>query len=274
MYAPTGFLPHGIDETIKTHNESEKQKTFNLLRRVFKTNYDSTLIHIVNAMADQPSTEDSFVVLSEKAMAELLKLEAENIKFRAINSSLTAANNNLRHNDSNNPAVLKITRESVFNRLKGLFPDNKTEFIKELTESFVDNKETKSKYHVAEAAELFNKDVDILHYKNQIDCLLHDVKVKSTKIAELEKQIAVLHRDYATPVITGSTIRPKEPVFDPKTAIEHLRTLVAIQETRLQRLERKAKPSVNDPYKNNSNKEANCRNTFDAKGKHQHKPMR
>jgi endo-1,4-beta-mannosidase len=80
MYTPSGFLPHGITETIKTHNESEKQKTFNLLRRVFKTNYDSTLIHIVNAMAEQPSTEDTFVALSEKAMAELLKHEAENIK--------------------------------------------------------------------------------------------------------------------------------------------------------------------------------------------------
>ena len=84
MYTPSGFLPHGITETIKTHNESEKQKTFNLLRRVFKTNYDSTLVHIVNAMADQPSTEDTFVALSEKAMAELL-----NMRLRISNSRLS-----------------------------------------------------------------------------------------------------------------------------------------------------------------------------------------
>jgi hypothetical protein len=240
MYTPSGFLPHGITETIKTHNESEKQKTFNLLRRVFKTNYDSTLIHIVNAMAEQPSTEDTFVALSEKAMAELLKHEAENIKFRAINSSLTAANNNLRHNDNNNPDILKITKESVFNRLKGLFPDNKAELIKELTDSFANNHETKNKYHVAETAELFAKDVDIHHYKNQIECLLHEAKVKSMKIVELEQQIVDLHRRYTTPVITVGSVAPttpKEPEFDSKAAIEHLRTLVSLQETRLQKLE-------------------------------------
>ena len=248
MYIPSGFLPHGITETIKTHNESEKQKTFNLLRRVFKTNYDSTLVHIVNAMAEQPSTEDTFVALSEKAMAELLKHEAENIKFRAINSSLTAANNNLRHNDNNNPDILKITKESVFNRLKGLFPDNKAELIKELTDSFANKEEAKNKYHVAETAELFAKDVDIHHYKNQIDCLLHEAKVKSMKIVELEQQIADLHRRYTTPVITVGAITPttpKEPEFDSKTAIEHLRTLVTLQETRLQKLEQKNEQETN-----------------------------
>ena len=277
MYTPSGFLPHGITETIKTHNESEKQKTFNLLRNVFKTNYDSTLIHIVNAMADQPSTEDTFVVLSEKAMVELLKHEAEYAKLKVINSSLTAANNNLRHNDNNNPTVLKITRDSVFNRLKGLFPDNKPEFIRLLTESFVDNKQTKNKYHVTDAAELFNKDVDIYHYKNQIENLLHEAKVKSMKIVELEQQIADLHRKYPTPVITVGSVTPttpKEPEFDSKTAIEHLRTLVTLQETRLQRLEQKAKSQVHESYKNDTNKESNCRNTFDAKGKQYHKPMR
>ena len=253
-YVPSGFQPHCITETIKAHNESEKQKTFNLLRRVFKTNYDSTLVHIVNTMAEQPSTEDTFVALSEKAMAELLKHEAENIKLKAINSSLTAANNNLRHNDNNNPDILKITKESVFNRLKGLFPDNKAELIKELTDSFVDNKQTKNKYHVTDTAELFNKDVDIHRYKNQIDSLLHETKVKSMKINELERQIADLHRKYPTPVITVGSVTPttpKEPEFDSKTAIEHLRTLVTLQETRLQKLENQQNP---------------CRNTFEPKG--------
>lgn len=258
MYTPSGFLPHGIAETIKTHNESEKQKTFNLLRRVFKTNYDSTLIHIVNAMADQPSTEDTFVALSEKAMAELLKHEAENTKLRAINSSLTAANNNLRHNDSNNPNILKITKDSVFNRLKGLFPDNKAELIEELTDSFTNNKQTKNKYHVAEAAELFSKDVDIHHYKNQIECLLHETKVKSMKIVELEKQIADLHRKYTTPVITVGSVAPttpKEPEFDSKAAIEHLRTLVTLQETRLQKLEQTKEPEVIKPSRTDTDKQ-------------------
>ncbi len=258
MYVPSSFQPHGITETIKTHNESEKQKTFNLLRRVFKTNYDSTLVHIVNAMADQPSTEDTFVALSEKAMAELLKHEAENIKFRAINSSLTAANNNLRHNDNNNPDILKITKESVFNRLKGLFPDNKAELIKELTDSFANKEETKNKYHVAETAELFAKDVDIHHYKNQIECLLHEAKVKSMKIVELEQQIVDLHRRYTTPVITVGAITPttpKEPEFDSKTAIEHLRTLVTLQETRLQKLEQTKEPEVNKPNRTDTDKQ-------------------
>lgn len=160
-----------------------------------------------------------------------------------------------------------ISKEiEVKERLKKIFPDNKDELIDILSTAFFKNQSTEVKYFATEVSGLAAASMDTYHLKNKVldmgavistyeekvatlerqainnNAAFEAVKnVKDAKIAELERIILELKLALAVPVIVTGDIdpcTPKEPLFDAKKSYEHLKALVTLQETRLQKLEK------------------------------------
>lgn len=159
-----------------------------------------------------------------------------------------------------------ISKEiEVKERLKKIFPDNKDELIDILSTAFFKNQSTEVKYFATEVSGLAAASMETYHLKNKVLDMgamisTYEEKVatlerqainnsaafeavkndKDAKIAELERIILELKLALAVPVIvTGDIVpcTPKEPLFDAKKSYEHLKALVTLQETRLQKLE-------------------------------------